>query len=153
MRACGLVLFTAALAAGAEPAKQAVKADRDKLQGTWAFVSIETDGKQNDKPPKGDQFVFKDDKISLTAGGMTQELTFDLSPGDDPKGIVLVPKEAPGVNYHLQGIYKLDGDELQICWALPVKEDMIGKVKPKQFKTQPGSFTVLVTLKRVKTGK
>ena len=146
MRACGLVLFTAGLVVAAEPAK----ADRDKLQGTWAFVSIETDGKLNDKPPKGDQFLFKDDKISLTAGGMTQELTFDLSPGEDPKGIVLIPKEAPGVNYHLQGIYRLDGDELQICWALPVKEDRIGKVKPKQFKTQPGSFTVLVTLKRVK---
>lgn len=153
MRACGLVFIAAGLVAGAEPAKEAVKKDRDRFQGTWAFVSIESDGKLDDKPPKGDKAVFKDDKLVLTAGGMTQELTFDLSPGDDPKGIVLIPKEAPGVNYHLQGIYKLDGDELMICWALPVKEDMIGKVRPKQFKTQAGSFTVLVTLKRVKADK
>jgi uncharacterized protein (TIGR03067 family) len=147
----GILLFVGTVTAD-EKADTTAKKEREQFQGTWKVVSSEFDGKTDVGPAKDDKWVVKGDKITFKSDGVEHELTFKLNIEQNPKQIDLTPK--PGVGpegYFLQGIYKLEKDELVICYQLPVKEENIGKRRPSEFKTAPRSFTQIVTLSRTKS--
>src|SRR5438045_959853 len=126
MRACLSIILFAGIAVAEEKPEGAAKKEQALLQGTWKVVSMEFDGVVKDKPAKDDKAIVKGDKIILTRDGKDIEMTLTLPPNNGLKEIDLTPKGSPE-GYYLQGIYKLEKDELVICYALPVKQSDVGQ--------------------------
>jgi uncharacterized protein (TIGR03067 family) len=115
--------------------------DEEKILGTWAVVSWEEGGE------KAPQDMIKDVKVTFAADGkMTvkqgekeQDLTYQLDPAQKPKAFEATnAKGLTGL-----GIYKLDGDNLTICFAR--RGD-----RPTEFASKEGTSVVLQVLKREK---
>jgi uncharacterized protein (TIGR03067 family) len=133
------------LPAVADDKADAAKKELDKLQGTWTFVSMESDGQavpQGDPPPtitfNGNKFSVKAGEVVLQAGTQT------LDPTQKPKAVDSTVTEGEGKGTTMLGIYEIDGDNLKACF------DTQGKKRPTEFKTAAGSGHMLVVLKRAK---
>ena len=127
------------------PAVADEKADKDKLQGTWKFTSMERGGQampQGDEAPTitfdGDKFTVKGGEAVLQAGTQT------LDASKKPKTVDAKVTEGEGKGTTMLGIYELDGDTLKACF------DTMGKKRPTEFKTAAGTDLMLVVMKRVK---
>jgi uncharacterized protein (TIGR03067 family) len=122
---------------GASPGDEAKK-DVERIQGTWAVISLEEDGKQT--PRKAVVAMsFTGDRVKVIREGDEQEGSFRLAPAQIPKAIDLLI-EGLGT----PGIYTLEGDRLTICHNL----DDHGK-RPKRFATDTKTYGLrLMTLKR-----
>jgi uncharacterized protein (TIGR03067 family) len=114
-------------------------ATRRALGGSWEVVSIEEDGGASPKP----------DIKSITIDG--RRATFEHRLGTAKALLILDPSTKPasidifGLNEEFpfggQGIYKLDGDTLTLCWGT-------GAVRPADFATKAGDSVTLCVLKR-----
>jgi uncharacterized protein (TIGR03067 family) len=130
------------LAADAE--EEAIKAELQRLQGTWLYESYEIDGKAEDADKLktrtflvgADAFLVRQDGKIVQAGKLTLDLeqkprTFDGKvQAGEPKGGELL------------GIYELDKDTLKFCY------DPAGQTRPKDFKAAAKSGLITATLKR-----
>jgi uncharacterized protein (TIGR03067 family) len=125
-----------------------VKQELKKFQGTWTLVAIEQDGKKAPEEKlkeaalkitmKGTSFVFK-------AGDKTAaEGSFTIDPSKKPKQLDAEGTNPGGKKEKTLGIYRFEGDTLQICF---VPE---GKERPTEFKTAADSGRILETLRRDK---
>jgi RNA polymerase sigma-70 factor (ECF subfamily) len=86
------------------------EADPELFQGTWNGTAVWTGGRQ--VPAEGVQMVFAGNRVSLQFPGMPPlSPTFRVDPSQDPKHIDLVL--GGGVTW--PGIYRLEGDRLQLC--------------------------------------
>jgi RNA polymerase sigma factor (sigma-70 family) len=84
--------------------------DPEVLQGTWNAASVRTAGQQ--LPAEGVHMVFAGDRFTLDFPGMPAlSGAFRVDSGKDPKPIDLVL--AGGLAW--PGIYRLEGDRLQLC--------------------------------------
>src|SRR5262249_20176753 len=140
-----LVPLVWALAASVQPAAKG-KSDRDLLQGSWQIVELEMGGKKAEGP-EGEQIK----KQKLVVKGTTMKIKFasefTLDEKKNPRQIDLEVKEGPALEVGTwRGIYKLKGDDLQICISLP------GGARPKGFTTEAGGQSTLLTLKRDRGG-
>ena len=136
--AAGLVVV--ALAADDE----AVKKEKQSLQGKWTIVAVDHDGKAVDMWKDGVR-VFEGDSYTLTTkGGESFKGTFALDPAKVPKAIDFMPAGGQYKGKTLRGIYEIDGDMLKVCF------DLQGKKRPMEFKSAPGSQTFVNVHKRVK---
>jgi RNA polymerase sigma factor (sigma-70 family) len=154
--ACAVVLALTAVSGALLAARQSeilvvevqgeatAKADADKLQGSWAILSILEDGKE----PQGDEaerikmlrFVFKGDKV--TAKG---EHSYSIDAGKKPKQFNLIVEEGPEPERGTwKGIYELRDDRLTLCLAMPNQD------RPTVFESKEGEHTILLKLKRAK---
>jgi RNA polymerase sigma factor (sigma-70 family) len=161
--AAGLIFRTQA----AEPPKalaatekdQKPKADKAKDEekpriGGWMLIAKEQDGKRQEYP-QGTGVT-----LLLTDGGFQLIVTtinplgngssatscgfrYKLDPKQQPKAIDLVYAEGKHEPW-LQGIYKLEGDRLIICWSEK------GIERPTDFTVKPGSDRTLNVYKRIK---
>jgi RNA polymerase sigma factor (sigma-70 family) len=123
---------------------QDAKADKEKLQGTWEFVSAQTGGKEAQgaeaEQMKMMKVVFKGDKVTAKF-----ECTYAIDPGKKPKEFDLKVDEGPELERGTwKGIYELKGDELTLCMALPNQN------RPTEFASKEGEFIMLLKLKRAK---
>jgi RNA polymerase sigma factor (sigma-70 family) len=123
-----------------------VAEDKEKIQGTWQAVKMESEGREatEDEVKKG-KFVIKGDKLTtVRPDGFTSESDITIDPAQRPKTIDLVPQTGPDTEKGktFRGIYKLDGDTLILCMNGPEME------RPKEFKTEAGTQVMLITLKR-----
>ena len=125
--------------------KAAQKSDKDKLQGTWSVVSIETAGK-----PVPDEFikkaemklVFAGDKATMKmAMGDEDQSTFTLDPTKSPKTIDVTSAKGK----KMKGIYTFDGDD-----KLTVAMSKDNDERPTGFKTKEDSTFGVLVLKREK---
>jgi uncharacterized protein (TIGR03067 family) len=139
--------IVAVLAAGLLIAADDKKDDKDKdakkLEGTWAVVSVEHEGKKApDEQAKDVRVIFTaDGKVTIKEPEKEINGTYKIDAGKKVKEITL---EAGGEKA-LYGIYKLDGDNLTIC-AIDTSADE----RPTEFATKEGSKARLVVLKREK---
>jgi uncharacterized protein (TIGR03067 family) len=116
----------------------------DRLQGTWNGVSATVNGK-----PLPDSTV-KLLRLTLTKDGYKTEKgaevlfdsTYDIDPSKTPKQINMVGTEGDLKGKQAQGIYRIEGDTLQICYTMP------GKTRPTAFESPAGSEAYLITWKR-----
>jgi RNA polymerase sigma factor (sigma-70 family) len=120
------------------------KSDRDRLQGTWAFVSQEIGGKQilpRDQE-KDDSLTFKGDRAILIHSGQPREAGYTLDPKRSPKEIDLIIETNGKTEIH-KGIYMLEGNTLKLCIAHPPL------ARPSEFASKEGErWPVLVVFRK-----
>jgi uncharacterized protein (TIGR03067 family) len=126
-----------------KPAPKAAD-DKDKLQGTWAWVEAERAGKKADADEFKDfKMVFRGEKLSVDPDGENREGTFKLDPTQKPKTIDLILQDGPEKGKTIRGIYSLEGDTLKLCF-----NDQGDQDRPTDFTSKEGSRLVVVTLRR-----
>jgi uncharacterized protein (TIGR03067 family) len=119
--------------------------DRDKLQGTWEFVSMKMDGQPALKMDPPGTITFDGDKFTVKIGGMVvQAGTQTLDTSKKPHAVDAKIAEGEGKGMTQLGIYEIDGDTMKACF------DVNGKKRPTEFKSTAGSGTMLVVCKRKK---
>ncbi|MBY0455808.1 MAG: protein kinase, partial [Gemmataceae bacterium] len=106
------------------------QSEKERLQGTWIAISLESQGKFLPVNPTGD--------LSLVIAGSQMRLTmrgnpagggaFTLDPSRTPKEIDVNEVDGKG---RLLGIYRLEGDRLTLCLG------DTGGPRPTMFETQP----------------
>ena len=136
----GLVVVLTAVSSADE---HAIKAELKRLEGTWQLVAAKKDGKETPKDVvKKIRVVIKGNGHSVYFGDdvVAKEIQFTIDPKKNPK--TTTDKLSDGKE--IQGIYKLDGDTLISCVA------EVGKDRPSEFASNPGSGHTLRTFKRVK---
>lgn len=132
-------IFFCLLAFGGQSGQGAEKkTDPDPLQGAWLIVGLEADGRpEPGRNFHGNTFTFERDRATLKEGTFPPiEFAVTLDPAHTPKHIDLTCK-----NGVLRGIYKLEGDDLTLCFG-------IGGPRPTEFATRPGGATETFVLKR-----
>ena len=121
------------------------KTDKDKLQGTWKFTSMERAGQVTPQGDEAPTITFDGDKFTVKGGdAVLQAGTQTLDSSKKPKTVDAKVTEGEQKGTTMLGIYELDGDTLKACF------DMSGKKRPTEFKTEAGTDLMLVVMKRVK---
>ncbi|MFL5240675.1 MAG: TIGR03067 domain-containing protein [Gemmataceae bacterium] len=146
------LVATGGLPRAAEDAKEeAAKKEMKTLAGTWAAVSVESNGKKApDEEIKEIRYVFDaKGKWQLKNKGETiGEGTYTIDPTAKPKTITYkittsISKKDEGKTS--VGIYELEGDNLKVCRTWPENLE-----RPKEFSAGPDSKTILSDFKREK---
>ncbi|MEO5958026.1 MAG: TIGR03067 domain-containing protein [Opitutaceae bacterium] len=113
------------------------------LEGQWEFARLEVDGSAM---PAGalatSRILIDGDRFRTDSPGAIYEGTFNIDVETQPHAIdieFIAGPEAGNWNY---GIFRLEGDQLEICL------DLNGKPRPPEFRTSPGSGRAYETLKR-----
>jgi uncharacterized protein (TIGR03067 family) len=140
------LLISLALAVGA-PGKDPAGKDPPSIVGEWVGEKAVAGGKEKPVPEGGITFTFAaDGKLTVKEGPREKADTgsYKIDPQKSPAELDIIPpedkKEGP-----IQGIYKLDGDTLTICFGRGT-----GGGRPTKFESPEGSETILMTLKRMK---
>jgi uncharacterized protein (TIGR03067 family) len=130
--AAGVFAYRSVGAEGTKGAGKGAKSDRDKLQGTWVLVSVESGGKKEvlDKDKSGTLTV-KGDKGTMKMGRGAHDVTFHLDPSKTPKQVDMTVNEGDKDEVH-KGIYKLDGDTFTLCKSHPPQQ------RPTKFASKEG---------------
>ena len=117
-----------------------------KFQGTWTIESSVTGGKELPADDlKGFILTFEGDKHTLKKGDeVVQVGTQKLDPSKSPKTIDVTMTEGPNKGKVMLGIYEIDADTLKVCF------DPLGKKRPTEFKSAPGSENFVNIHKRAK---
>jgi uncharacterized protein (TIGR03067 family) len=142
-RSVPLLLATALLLA-AQPAKDDVKKELDKFQGTWRFFSYEEEGtKLGEEALHETSLVIKGDAFTVTEGSNnTMHGTFKFDLSKKPKTIDITFTDGPQKGLTMLGIYELEGDTYKICLNAQ------GKKRPTEFAAKNGD--AVEVLKREK---
>jgi uncharacterized protein (TIGR03067 family) len=140
------VLAVAVLIAADDRKEDAIKADKEKLQGTWRHVSVIGNGEKLPEDfVKRRRIIIKDDKITEKEGEKTiNEVAFKLDATKKPRVIDADPPGESGKDKTSLGIYSLEGDTLKFCFTDP------GQERPTDFTSNPGSGRTLIVFKREK---
>jgi uncharacterized protein (TIGR03067 family) len=131
--------------------KDPIKEEMKLLQGRWAPVYVETEGKPI--PPEGMddlkdlEIVVEGERVTLKEEGQVKDdwkITFRIDPTKTPKTIDLSISVEGTMPKTGLGIYKLAGDMLEISILPPTKEPE----RATDFNTKPGSRNLLWRFKR-----
>jgi RNA polymerase sigma factor (sigma-70 family) len=130
--------------AAPETKPEQTRTDRDKMQGTWAAVSIERGGR---KAPggqiKGFTVAIKGNRLTFNPDTENRASTFTLDPSKSPREIDLVPQDGPAKGQTVPGIYELEGDVLKLCG-----DNREAGERPREFATSEGTDRFVMVLKR-----
>jgi len=144
MRLAAVLLVVAAgQLVAADDKDDAVKKDKTLLKGSWSFVSIEFKGGEKfPLAPAAEKvrLAFQDDKVSLA--GLLDDAVYVIDPTKKPATIDMKPAGGPRKGETFLGIYRVDKDELKICFSTDQR--------PKEFASKQEIDSVLWTLKRAK---
>jgi uncharacterized protein (TIGR03067 family) len=139
-----LLAFFAPLLAGDQPQPD-VEKDFERFEGTWKFVFLEMGGMQMPESSfKGARLILKGNQFTLKEATVTYGGTFKLGLAGKVKTIDVTFTSGPETGKTTQGIYELEGDVYKVCMAL------VGKPRPTEFVSKPGSGHVLEILHREK---
>ncbi|QJW98630.1 TIGR03067 domain-containing protein [Frigoriglobus tundricola] len=121
------------------------KKELTKLDGKWKLVKVASGGQEGDVD-KEVYFEFKGTELTMSAGSRSEAYRIAaLDPATDPRCVDLVEKRPGKPDRTLEGVYRIDGDTLQLAHALPGD----GKNRPTGFDKSLERGMVW-TLKRVK---
>jgi uncharacterized protein (TIGR03067 family) len=113
------------------------------LEGTWAFERLEIDGHAM---PAGalnsSQILIDGDRFRTESPEATYEGIFNINVEAEPHEIDIEFIEGPEAGNWNFGIFRLEGEQLEICL------DMNGKPRPAAFSTSPGSGRAYEILRR-----
>jgi uncharacterized protein (TIGR03067 family) len=127
-----------------KPPDEATAKEMKKLAGTWLAVSVEVGGvPYPEQSVKKLKYTISAEKIVVNWGGEAPA-TYQLDVKADPKAIDMVGMSGGVPGAKSKGIYKLDGDELTICF------DDASAGRPTEFETKPKTRRTLYKFKREK---
>jgi uncharacterized protein (TIGR03067 family) len=140
-------LFVLGLGGAAVPAP-AAKTDRDRVQGVWVIIKAEQEGDDLTAFVKSNPstITFDGDKYTFRLGTEVERGQFRLDPKAQIPALDYTITEGDQKGQRQLGIYRLEGDSLQVCLA---KEGTA--TRPRAFTTRANAPEfVLFTLKRQK---
>jgi uncharacterized protein (TIGR03067 family) len=160
----GKIVFTAEMLLAKVPAPVSKegsakpKTDAELIQGTWRVVQGEVKGKAVPElliQTLNPHVTLSGNNITWNVGSGTPlpnlEGVFHLDASKTPKAMdIVVFDKVKNQRIVVLGIYKLDGDALEICHAVEPSQPA---QRPKEFKTDAESFVGHVVLKREKQGQ
>lgn len=113
------------------------------LEGTWAFASLEVDGvPMSPELMSGSRILIDGDRFRTESPEAIYEGVFNINVEAEPNEIDIEFVEGPEAGNWNYGIFRLDGDRLEICL------DINGKPRPMGFRTLPGSGQAFERLTR-----
>ena len=113
------------------------------LEGTWAFARLEIDGNTIPAGALGASRILIDgDRFRTESPEANYEGVFNINVEAQPHEIDIEFVAGPEAGNWNYGIFRLDGEQLEICL------DMNGKPRPAEFGTSPGSGHAYEMLKR-----
>ncbi len=136
------------LAVADDPKDEAIKKDRQRIEGTWRIVGLSINGNPAKEGDIAKLTVINrvDGTWTLRSEGeMVTKGTSTLDPTKKPKEIDFTATEGGGSGNHYLGIYQLGDSKRKMCFAPP------GKPRPTEFESQPGSQIILVEFERKRT--
>ncbi len=113
------------------------------LEGIWAFARLEIGGSAI--PPinlESSRVLIDGDRFRTESPEATYEGVFNINVEAQPHEIDVEFVEGPEAGNWNFGIFRLNGDELELCI------DINGKSRPTEFCTSPGTGHAYETLKR-----
>jgi uncharacterized protein (TIGR03067 family) len=145
MRSALLIVAVGLLPTTSVAQKDGVKAELERLQGTWKLIERKYDGKQ---APEEEvkllaiKIVVKGDKVAFTSAGDTEasESTITVNPAVTPRTLDVLHTKGSSKGKKVLSIYKLEGDRLTVCNSL--------KERPTEFTAGPGSGRALLVFRR-----
>ncbi len=138
-----MLALASALAAPAPGADD--MGDGQKLVGTWAAKSaIENGYPLTPEEVKSLRIVISGEEV-VFKGKKDVPFRYKLDPASKPKQIDLTAQSEPLKGRISLGIYRLDGDKLQLCI-----NNRTTKKRPTEFKSQPLDGMGVYVLERVK---
>lgn len=143
-----LIAASAAMASAADAKGAAIQKDRTQIEGTWRVVTLVVNGNRamDEDARKLTVVNGSDGTWSLWSEG--KEISKGASsfdPMKTPKTLDFTPTEGAGKGDPLLGIYELGGDTRKMCFA------PLGKGRPSDFVSVPGSEHICLTFERVKS--
>lgn len=103
------------------------------LEGTWTFERLEIDGGSLPGPMLAASRILIDgDRFRTESPEATYEGVFNLNVEADPAEIDIEFVAGPEAGNWNHGIFRINGDRLEICL------DLNGKPRPREFKTAAG---------------
>ncbi len=116
------------LTSGAIFADDPVQAEVKQFQGSWSAVAVQhADGSPAmTEEVLATRLLVEGNKFTLSNKQMNISGTFTVDPTRSPKAIDAVLKTADGPDITVLGIYTIQGDIRQSCFALPGKERPTG---------------------------
>ena len=140
---CLAVVFLTALAVPSL-ADDAVDNETKKLDGTWKFVSLKSDGAEApEEVIQGWRWVIRDKVLTIPGEGKS---SLEVDPSKTPKALDMTSLEGKSKGKSFQCIYKLEKDRLTICFP-EGKQDSQDKTRPKEF--DGGKGRSLIILERI----
>lgn len=139
--------------AGADDKRtDALKQERQRLEGVWTVAEARHGGELVEASSEPEEFEFKGGKLLVRKGSrtpITMVLRLDLS--TDPKLMdwTADPNGKFDAGKFAEGIYKLDGNTLTVCYHVRDNQFAQGN-RPTEFKSAEGSDAFLIVLKRAK---
>jgi uncharacterized protein (TIGR03067 family) len=113
------------------------------LEGIWTFARLETDGSAFPASAlEASRLLIDGDRFRTQSPEATYEGIFNINVETRPHEIDIEFVEGPEAGNWNFGIFRLDGDQLEICL------DVNGKPRPVAFSTSSGSGHAYETLKR-----
>lgn len=140
-----LLAVTASIAAADDAKNEAIKKDRQRIEGTWRIVELVVNGVSADAK----QLTVvngSDGTWSLRSEG--KEIgkgTSVIDPTMTPKQIDFTPTTGDAKDKLHLGIYELGEDVRKLCFA------PAGKDRPTELSSESGSGHILVKFERVKS--
>jgi uncharacterized protein (TIGR03067 family) len=142
----GMTLLAAGLFIFVSQAMADDKADKDKIQGEWSLVTLETNGESQKVAEDNEHYIklkIEGEKFHITLGGGEHDATFAIDSSKKPKTIDVTLMGGDQNGTVMKGFFELEGDNLKICMGKPETPD-----RPAEFKSKDD--VKIFTFKRAK---
>lgn len=148
MRVTSLLLFAVTgLLLAAKPANlDPNQRDLAQLQGTWAILSVEVDGRTLPMEDiKNSRLTIRGNRYSFALEQARLEMTFTLDANATPKAIDLLVTDGSDQGNVYRGIYDLEEGLYSICRSMSPNQE-----RPTEFATRPGSGLMMVVWTQIR---